>query len=141
MLGEYRVHAGSISSASVLNGRIASVHAQLAAVSEQRRREGREDLVFSRERLADYRAADDLRSILDLAVEPLDATERTYVEVACAAKMIEVAGYRPYSLTAADRRTIRRILVSRYHAIARRNRLSVVFKMILAPRRCARTSG
>ncbi len=138
VLGEYRVHAGSISSASVLNGRIASIHAQLASVSEQRRRAGREDLVFRRESLADYRAADDLAAILRLATAPLDADERSYVEVASAAKMVEVSGYRPYALTPADRTTIRDLLTRHYHRVARRNRLYVVLKMILAWERLRR---
>ncbi len=138
VLGEYRVHAGSISSASVLNGRIASIHAQLASVSEQRRRAGRADLVFRRESLADYRAADDLASILRLATARLDVAERRYVEVASAAKMVEVSGYRPYALTPADRTTIRTLLTRHYHDVARRNRLYVVLKMILAPERLRR---
>jgi hypothetical protein len=138
VLGEYRVHVGSISSASVLNGRIASVHAQLASVSEQRRRVGRPDLVFARERLADYRAADGLRAILDLATAPLDPVERRYVEAASAAKMIEVAGYRPYALTPEDVATVRHILTTRYGDIPRRNRLYVVLKMILEPARLRR---
>lgn len=47
--GEYRIHLGSISSASILNGRIAAAMSQLAAISYLRRKTGQADLVFHRD--------------------------------------------------------------------------------------------
>ena len=46
-LGKYRLHAGSISSESVINGRIMALSSQLAGLSALRRRTGRADLRFA----------------------------------------------------------------------------------------------
>lgn len=134
VLGEYRVHAASVSS-SLTNGRIASVNAQLASVSEQRRRAARTDLVFRKETLALYRSAPSLRAILDTAVRGLDDVERNYVEAATAAKLIEVTSYRPYALEPADFATIREVLGRLYASIPRPNRLTIVLKMSLNAKR------
>lgn len=134
VLGEYRLHAGSISSRSVLNGRIAAVSAQRAAVSARRRRAGEPDIEFTRSSLERYHAAVELAPILEIASEGLSPSERRYLSVATAAKMVELAAYRPYRLTAADRRTIRGAIRANYDVLTEFNQRQLIFRLLLAPR-------
>ncbi len=110
VLGEYRIHGASISSVSVLNGRVSAANSQLAAISFLRRQAGRGDLAFPAELLERYHRADSLERIVALAAAPLDPDEARYLEAAVAAKLVQLAGYRPYHLTLDDCRTIRRAL-------------------------------
>ena len=52
--------------------------------------------------------------------------------------MLEIAGYRPFRLTADDRATIRRYLEDHYESLTRVNRVWIVFRVILHPRRLLR---
>lgn len=131
-LGEYRLHADSVSSRSVLNGRIAAVSAQLAALSERRRRSGKPDFDFPRASLARYHAAVDLQPIIAIAAEPLTDDERAYLEVSTAAKLVELSAYRPYRLTTDDRRTIRRLIRKHYRSLDEFNRRQLIFRLVLA---------
>jgi glycosyltransferase involved in cell wall biosynthesis len=101
-LGEYRVHAGSISSASVHNGRIASVYAELGALSYRRRRAGLEDLSFPQEAVEETRRCRTLEDILAYVGAPLTAEERARLRLSVAAKFLQNATYRPYLLEVGD---------------------------------------
>lgn len=134
VLGEYRIHGGSISSASVLNGRIAAVNAQLAAVSHLRRAAGKPDILFPREMLDRYKAAGSLRRIIDVAAEQLTSDEAGYLAAATAAKLVELSLFRPYLPDDEDAATIadalrdnRRLLSpsNRQHVEAMRGKLAV----------------
>lgn len=107
VLADYRMHSASVSSKSILNGRIAALSAQLAALSERRRREGRPDLTFPRERLKEYQADRTLEAMVERASAEMTPDEKRYLEVAVAAKLIELIGYRPYRLDPSDREFIR----------------------------------
>ncbi|MGC1304240.1 MAG: glycosyltransferase [Caulobacteraceae bacterium] len=107
LVGDYRIHGASISSASVLNGRIAATASQLAALSHLRRQAGLPDLVFEASRLAAYKRAETLPAIVDEASRDLDEHEAAYLRVAVAAKLMELASYRPYQLSAEDYAFIR----------------------------------
>ncbi|MBV9251702.1 MAG: glycosyltransferase family 2 protein, partial [Acetobacteraceae bacterium] len=72
VLGDYRMHAPSVSSRSVLNGRIGALSSQLAAIAAMRRRAGRSDLVFPREALHRYHEARSLRAIFEAGSCGLD---------------------------------------------------------------------
>lgn len=109
-LGEYRVHAGSISGLSPRNGRIAAKYSQLAALSHRRRMEGRPDLHFARTDLSALAAADDFDAVLGHDVRHLDAVEAAYLRRASAAKLVDIACYRPFSLTVTDCRQVARAL-------------------------------
>jgi len=109
-LGQYRMHNLSISGASVLNGRIMAVSSQLAALSAVRRRSGRPDLQFTSAARDLYRSAIDLQNICDLASKDLDTHEAEYLRIASAAKLLELASYRPYELQHSDCVFIRRAL-------------------------------
>jgi GT2 family glycosyltransferase len=110
ILGEYRVHQNSVSSASVLNGRIMAVSSQLAAVSYRRRLAGRADLPFPPDGLERFQQAGSLAAITATAGEALDDNERDWLEIAASAKLLHLASYRPYQLEPADCQTIGRML-------------------------------
>lgn len=138
ILGEYRVHENSVTAKSILNGRVAAVNSQLAALSERRRRVGATDLEFPRAALAAYHTAERLSAIVDVASRGLTPQETVYLRVATAAKLLEIAGYRPFRLTADDRATIRGYLEAHYDALTRVNRVWIVFRVILHPKRLLR---
>ncbi len=138
VLGEYRLHPDSISSRSIVNGRIAAVCSQRAAVSEQRRRRGVADLAFPRELLARYESAVELDAIIELASDGMTDAERRYLAVASAAKLVELEAYRPYRLTHADRRTMRRAIRDHYGTLTAFNQRQLVFRLLLAAPAVAR---
>lgn len=102
ILGDYRMHTESVSSASILNGRIAAMNSQLASLSEQRRQRGVADLVFRKESLAAYKAAGTLAAMIELAAAGMDDREHRYLQQATVGKLLELAAYRPYELDAGD---------------------------------------
>jgi glycosyltransferase involved in cell wall biosynthesis len=94
--GEYRIHEGSISSSSVLNGRIAATNSQLAALSFLRRQNNQEDLKFEKTVLEDYKRGSTFRNVIDIASSNLTAEERRYLELSSATKLLSLMEYRPY---------------------------------------------
>jgi glycosyltransferase involved in cell wall biosynthesis len=102
VMGEYRLHSGSISSRSTLNGRISALNSQLSAISAVRRSEGREDLVFNAEALMLYEEAKSLQNICKIAEVQLSEDEKRYLRAAVAAKMLELPQYRSFRLSRAD---------------------------------------
>jgi len=111
-LGKMRLHATSISNASLQNGRIMAIHSQLAAISARRRAEGRVDLAFPRTALAEYRAAPDLEAMLAIASRQLDQAERDYLRSAAAVKLLELASGRMYEIDDADCAFVRKVYAS-----------------------------
>lgn len=111
-LGEYRMHISSISS-SISNARTMALSSQLAAISALRRSMGRMDLTFPKEALASYRAAASLGEIFKLGCHGLTPSETEHLEIALAAKLLELADYRPYELELADCRFIGTALAKR----------------------------
>jgi glycosyltransferase involved in cell wall biosynthesis len=95
-LGQYRVHARSISSASIINGRIMALSSQLAGLSALRRRTGRPDFCFPKEAIAEYRSTQTLLKLWELGKRQLDDDEAGYLRIALAAKLLELTDYRPY---------------------------------------------
>lgn len=94
--GEYRIHSGSISSASIVNGRVAAVASQLAAISYKRRLQGLPDIDFSPELRTDYERAKTLGNILELVGQSLSPDELSYLKAAASAKLLSLMEYRPY---------------------------------------------
>lgn len=99
--GLFRLHPRSITNISIVNGRISALNSQLAAVSEQRRRAGKPDICFEKERLSEYHEAGTLDAMMDLLFG-LDMVERQYVVAATAAKLMDAALFRPYELETSD---------------------------------------
>lgn len=102
VLGDYRVHAGSVSGQSVVRGRLQALLAQLAAISARRRAAGQADLSVPDELASQLLAAGSLRAMLCLAGPLLEVAERRYLAAATVMKLIEYAGFRPYRLERAD---------------------------------------
>jgi GT2 family glycosyltransferase len=106
-LGKYRVHTRSISSASIINGRIMASSSQLAGLSALRRRTGRADLHFPKEAITEYRNARTLLKLWELTKRQLDDDEARYLRIAMASKLLELSSYRPYELEFSDCQFIR----------------------------------
>jgi len=102
LLGRYRIHGQSVTSASTLNGRIAAMSSQLGGISAMRRRAGRPDIAFPKSALAEYAQARTLRGIVRLGSRGLDTEEAARLAVAASAKLLELAAYRPYELDGED---------------------------------------
>ncbi|MBS0253435.1 MAG: glycosyltransferase family 2 protein [Proteobacteria bacterium] len=112
VLGKYRVHQTSISSASIVNSRVMAINSQLAAISAQRRRSGRPDLVFSTTALKAFQDAGSLQRMCALAAHDLAPEELAYLHIAASIKLLELVGYRPVSLELSDCRFIRKSLTA-----------------------------
>jgi glycosyltransferase involved in cell wall biosynthesis len=147
VLGEYRIHAGSLTSKSALNARIGAVNAQLAALSSKRRVAGRADLKFETAMLQQMQKAGSLSAIVKVAAQQLDATEREYLEVATAAKILELRVYRNFRFTWPDISFIARMLVRHHRALSFRQKLRLAetplhyLKVRTWPRRFLRLVG
>ncbi len=103
LLGYYRVHGASVTGASTANGRISAMSSQLSGLSALRRRAGRPDIAFPREAITRYKeVAGRLDALLRLGAIGLNAEEANRLRGATAAKLLEVAAYRPYELDPAD---------------------------------------
>jgi glycosyltransferase involved in cell wall biosynthesis len=102
ILGCYRIHPASISGASIVNGRIQAVSSQLAAISTRRRSASKPDFAFKKMALDELSAARDIAPMVALVEADLDMGERPWFETAVAAKLLELAAYRPYELEPAD---------------------------------------
>jgi len=122
LLGDYRFHNNSISSNSIVNGRVMAISSQLTGISEQRRRRGAPDLVFAKESLAEYKRVKTLRRMIDVSEQQLDATECAYYHAAVPAKLLELTAYRPYELEDTDCDYIGEIARGGFPGLSARNR-------------------
>jgi GT2 family glycosyltransferase len=111
-LGQMRLHAGSISNASLQNGRIMAVHSQLAALSARRRGLARQDLAFSPDTRSAFRSAPSLEAMIGIAAHALDATEAAHLRRAAAVKLLELASGRLYELDRTDCAFVREVYAS-----------------------------
>lgn len=109
VLGKYRVHTASISS-SLVNGRVMAVGSQLGAISALRRRAGRSDIAFSRSLPAALKQEGTLQAMIDVVSTLLSTEETARLRIAAAAKLMELARYRPFEPDLEDCRFIRRSL-------------------------------
>lgn len=130
VLGEYRIHAGSISGTSIQNGRISALNSQLAAISAARRRGGLPDLRFPPERLAAYRLTGSTAGLLQVVSGDLTPEERSYFELAVAVKIVDGAIHRPYYLDEEDCRFVRRTITANQHRFCRENAEEVREKLV-----------
>jgi glycosyltransferase involved in cell wall biosynthesis len=101
-MGEYRVHAASVTSASVHNGRVGSVYAELGALSYRRCRAGLADISFPQEAVEETRRCRTVEDILAYVGDPLTPEERARLRLSVAAKLLLNATYRPYLLEVED---------------------------------------
>jgi glycosyltransferase involved in cell wall biosynthesis len=108
ILGDYRIHAGSISGRSIINGRMQALNSQLAAVDTIRRRSGEKELEFPRSALKLYEAAASMEGMVNLAGKDLTDHEVDRLKIAVANKLMEISNSRPYELDIEDCRFIRK---------------------------------
>ena len=101
-LGDYRVHAGSVSSLSIIQGRFLAIWSQLAAISEQRRVSQLPDIVFSNYLLQRLNTTISLNEMVDEIRGQLTDTEICWLCSAVSAKLLELCYYRPYEPDKSD---------------------------------------
>lgn len=102
VLAQYRMHAGSLSSASIVRGRMMAVCSQVAALSAVGTGDGRPDPAEPIPTRAEFDAAGSLEAMTALFAPRLDDGQKRRLRVAVAGKMMELAGYRPYELERSD---------------------------------------
>jgi glycosyltransferase involved in cell wall biosynthesis len=109
VVGDFRIQATGAFSCSIVSGRILALNAALAALSTLRRRGGRPDLAFTKEKAARLRSRELLFDIVAVAAEDLtlDEEERGWLEIAVAGKMMELTAWRPFELDLGDCHFIR----------------------------------
>lgn len=107
ILGEYRLHAQGVSSASVTNGRAGAVFSQLAALSARRHAQNLPDLAFSSHFATEVGHGMSLACMIDRAGKDLSVMERRDLALSGAAKFLELSSYRSFRPEVADFRTIR----------------------------------
>jgi glycosyltransferase involved in cell wall biosynthesis len=138
VLGESRMHNASISGSSINNGRTMALSSQLAAISAVRRRFGRTDLSFPVEAAEQYRAATSLAEIFELGCRGLTSSEISHLEIAVAAKLLELAAYRPYELELTDCRFIRTALTNRARSLNPKNKTELMHVVLRTAARLVR---
>jgi glycosyltransferase involved in cell wall biosynthesis len=129
VLGDYRLNPNSVSSTSVINGRIQSLSSQLAAISAVRRRSNHSDITFPRRAIQDYREAVTLSEMVRIAGAQLTADERVHLAIAAAEKLRELATYRPYELEISDCRFISASYEKGRRALSSKNRKDVAVRL------------
>ena len=106
ILGQYRFHLGSISSSSIINGRIMAIGSQLGALAAQRRIDGRPEPDFSKNMIPRLKAAEKLEAMYNLVQPQLRPNEAAAFRLRVAIKLLELSEYRPYEVEASDCRFI-----------------------------------
>jgi glycosyltransferase involved in cell wall biosynthesis len=124
-LGDYRIHAASVTGLSTLNGRLSSIYSQLAAISALRRRSHATDLPFPKSAIDLMHAAVTPDGMFAIAKRELNATETAYLKAAFAAKYMELASYRSYEIELGDIQFIRAALSSVEPHLPQANRKSL----------------
>jgi hypothetical protein len=129
VLGDYRLSSDSVSSRSIINGRIQALSSQLAAISAVRRRTNRHDITFPRDAIQDYRAAVTLAEMVRLAGAQLTANERAYLAIATSEKLRQLSTYRPYELEVSDCHFIAASYQNGRRVLSSQNRKEVAVKL------------
>jgi len=102
ILGDYRYSSASITSRSILNGRLSAINSQLAAISASRRRGGEPDLDFPTSRITEMSEAQTTPDIFRVACRSLKPLEIEYLQYSFSAKILELTAYRPFELDQTD---------------------------------------
>ncbi|ADW71499.1 glycosyltransferase family 2 protein [Granulicella tundricola] len=112
ILTDYRVHENSLSSSSVVNGRVMAIGSQLAAFSARRRREHKNDIVFNSTTVNSLKIVPTLKAMTKSTEVVLGQDELVDFRACVAAKLLELSSYRPYELDEGDCRYIRDALAA-----------------------------
>jgi GT2 family glycosyltransferase len=123
VLGDYRMHAGSISGGSIENGRLMALSSQLSAISVLRRSAGEKDLDFPKSALPELKAAShSLQRLYDFGCKGLTDREAEYLKVAVSGKLLLFAGYRPYEIAMDDCLFLKSAALSHWKSVSKANR-------------------
>ena len=106
VLLDYRLHGASITSASVVNGRISAMYSQLSSLSAARRRSGRPDLDLPRSALEACKTARTSDEIYRIGAALLAPDERDRLRIMLAGKIMMLASFRPFELDRDDCRFV-----------------------------------
>jgi FkbM family methyltransferase len=101
-LGKYRLHADSISSSSSANARIQAVSAQLAAISQRRRRAGQQPICFDLSPAELAARADSLVELVELQSEALTPEEHDRLALGSGLRFLDYARFRKYEVEPSD---------------------------------------
>lgn len=107
IVGLYRIHTGSISGTSVMEGRIQAVYSQLAAISAARYDLMMPDIEFDPALLTRCRTEKTLSGIIEIFEPMLTPHEQRYLRSASALKLVELSRFRPYRLEKDDVRYLK----------------------------------
>jgi glycosyltransferase involved in cell wall biosynthesis len=129
VLGDYRFSSNSVSSKSVINGRIQALSSQLAAISAVRRRSNHSDITFHRDAIQDYQAAVTLSAMVRIAGEQLTAEEKTHLAIAASEKLRQLSTYRPYELELSDCHFISASFKKGSHTLSPLNRRYIAVRL------------
>ncbi|MBB2200961.1 glycosyltransferase family 2 protein [Gluconacetobacter tumulisoli] len=135
--GSYRVHAGSISSRSIRNGRSLAFWSQMAALSARRRRAGQPDLVFTPDTMRQREASVTLDDFFQSGCAGLTGGERSWLALALGMKLVALALYRPYEPDSADCDFIRRAVRDPHAPITVENRAEIADLLMATATRLA----
>ncbi len=124
-LGDYRLHAQSVTGLSTLNGRLSAIFSQLAAISALRRRGNVDDLTFTKATIELMIASLTPAGMLAIGKRGLNGAESAYLEAGFAAKYLELASYRSYDIELDDCRFIRTVLATAVPRLPVANRRSL----------------
>lgn len=128
IIGEIRMGNSSASSAAAANGRISAISSQLAAISRQRSLEGKPDVSIPAPTYRKLKGASTISEMVTLLSAYLTRDETAYLQHSTAAKLLELASYRPYLLTIDDCSSIHAALAPVRKASSSRERMLLVYR-------------
>lgn len=102
VLGDYRIHASSISSQSIISGRRMSAWTQLSALSAQRRRRNLSDIEFTKRLQQDIDRQNEMVDLFKTIEPVMNEDEKPWFYSAMAAKLLETCYYRPFEPSESD---------------------------------------
>lgn len=128
IIGEIRMGKSSASSAAAVNGRISAISSQLSAISRQRSLAGKIDVdipgdIYSR--LKEFSTINEMASFLSCY---LTRDELFYLKCSSAAKLLELASYRPYLLNVDDCSSIHEAMAQVWKAASNSERMMIIYR-------------
>ncbi|NHO31230.1 glycosyltransferase family 2 protein [Acetobacter fallax] len=97
VLGSYRTHSGSITRSSIVRGRQMAVWSQLAALSDQRRKNKKTDIQFDDALFKKLKPLSLLSEMVEVSRKYCENTgEENWLKFSMCAKLLDVCYYKPY---------------------------------------------
>lgn len=128
IIGEIRMGTTSASSAAASSGRISAISSQVAAISRQRHLMAAPALDIPHAVYSGLRSLRTMNDMISCLSPYLAQSEQTYLRQASAAKLLELASYRPYLLTIEDCRAIKASMGAIRASKTGRERLRLVYQ-------------